>query len=369
MAGRFEKMDAITAFALIDSMAAATKTAEMLSDSMGLTRLTSSSLRDIQPHINAGGPLPWSSGPVIVKLSRDIRKQQPIDQIGVARGEASAKKACVTHGVRVLEAPGSPIARPAVHQRAPQRAAKAVAKAIAIALASTEKMNMANIRMSLPDAINNLGRLIKMAKKDGLDARAYISTALGCPYEGNVPTETVINLADKMFELGADKIAIADTIGSGGPALVEEVVGKAAKKFGATHAVNISREKSTKAVYGITEGRGADYVFVTVGDKNAIEQGFKILGRGGTLVIVGMTADGVKVEFDSCKFAGIEQNMLGSKMGSTRLVRDIPWYISMYQQGRLKLDELITGRYPLEEINKAIADVRRSDTLRNVIVF
>ncbi|GIT07453.1 MAG: hypothetical protein CM1200mP30_10830 [Pseudomonadota bacterium] len=56
-------------------------------------------------------------------------------------------------------------------------------------------------------------------------------------------------------------------------------------------------------------------------------------------------------------------------MGSTRLVKDIPWYISLYQQGRLKLDELITGRYPLEEINQAIADVSRCDTLRNVIVF
>ena len=86
-------------------------------------------------------------------------------------------------------------------------------------------------------------------------------------------------------------------------------------------------------------------------------------------MIVGMTADGVKIEFDSCKFASIEQSMLGSKMGSTRLVTDIPWYISLYQQGRLKLDELITGRYPLEEINQAIANVRRSDTLRNVIVF
>ncbi|MBL41268.1 MAG: hydroxymethylglutaryl-CoA lyase [Rhodospirillaceae bacterium] len=123
------------------------------------------------------------------------------------------------------------------NQKGYERAVESGAKAIAIALASTEKMNMANIRMSLPDAINNLGRLIKMAKKDGLDARAYISTALGCPYEGNVPTETVINLADKMFELGADKIAIADTIGSGGPALVEEVVGKAAKKFGAENLI------------------------------------------------------------------------------------------------------------------------------------
>ena len=153
----------------------------------------------------------------------------------------------------------------------------------------------------------------------------------------------------------------------GGVATVALV--KLAKKFGATHTVNVSREKSTKAVYGITEGRGADYVFVTVGDKNAIEQGFKILGRGGTLVVVGMTANGVKVEFDSCKFASIEQSMLGSKMGSTRLVTDIPWYISLYQQGRIKIDELITGRYPIEEINEAIADVSRSDTLRNVIVF
>ncbi len=144
---------------------------------------------------------------------------------------------------------------------------------------------------------------------------------------------------------------------------------KAAQEFGATHTVNVSREKATKAVYGITEGRGADYVFVTVGDKNAIEQGFKILGRGGTLVVVGMTANGVKIEFDSCKFASIEQTLLGSKMGSTRLVTDIPWYISLYQQGRLKLDELISGRYPLENINEAIADVSKNDALRNVIIF
>ena len=80
--------------------------------------------------------------------------------------------------------------------------------------------------------------------------------------------------------------------------------------------------------------RGADYVFVTVGAKSAIEQGFKLLGRGGTSGhVVGMTANGVKIEFDSCKFASIEQRLLGSKMGSTRLATDIPWYISLYQQG------------------------------------
>jgi Zn-dependent alcohol dehydrogenase len=56
-------------------------------------------------------------------------------------------------------------------------------------------------------------------------------------------------------------------------------------------------------------------------------------------------------------------------MGSTRLATDIPWYISLYQQGRLKLDELISGRYPLEQINEAISDVSQGNALRNVIVF
>ena len=87
------------------------------------------------------------------------------------------------------------------------------------------------------------------------------------------------------------------------------------------------------------------------------------------MVIVGMTADGVKIEFDSCAFASVEQRLLGSKMGSTSLTTDIPWYISLYQQDRLKLDELISGRYPLENINEAIADASQGDALRNVIVF
>ena len=144
---------------------------------------------------------------------------------------------------------------------------------------------------------------------------------------------------------------------------------EASKQFGATHTVNVELENEIKVVRGLTGGRGADYVFVTVGAKSALEQGFKLLCKGGTLVIVGMTADGVQIEFDSCAFASVEQRLLGSKMGSTRLKTDIPWYISLYQQDRLKLDELISGRYPLENINEAIADVNKGDSLRNVIVF
>lgn len=144
---------------------------------------------------------------------------------------------------------------------------------------------------------------------------------------------------------------------------------KAALKFGATHIVNAKDENVKKSVRNFTEGRGADYVFLTVGSKNAIEEGFKLSRKGGTLIIVGMTADGVMVEFDACVFASVEKRLLGSKMGSTSLTTDIPWYISLYQQNRLKLDELISGRYPLSEINEAIANVNQGDSLRNVIIF
>ncbi len=109
-------------------------------------------------------------------------------------------------------------------------------------------------------------------------------------------------------------------------------------------------------------------MFVTVGSAEAIEQGLGLLRRAGTLVVVGMPASGVKVEIEAVAFANNGQRMLGSKMGSARLGVDVPKLVALYRQGRLKLDQLISARYPLENINQAIADVR-GEALRNVIVF
>ena len=61
--------------------------------------------------------------------------------------------------------------------------------------------------------------------------------------------------------------------------------------------------------------------------------------------------------------------MVGSKMGNTVIKRDIPWMVDMYSQGRLKLDELISGRWRLDQINEAIADTKTGSAKRNVIVF
>ena len=143
----------------------------------------------------------------------------------------------------------------------------------------------------------------------------------------------------------------------------------AARAFGATHAVNPRTEDAEAAVAGLTDGRKADYVFVTVGAKQAIEQSVGLVRRGGTVVVVGMTATGVTTEYDPTWLADGSQRIVGSKMGDARPALDIPKLVALYREGRLKLDELITARYPLEEINEAIAAVNRGEALRNVILM
>ena len=82
-----------------------------------------------------------------------------------------------------------------------------------------------------------------------------------------------------------------------------------------------------------------------------------------------MPPDGTEISFDPVTLAARGQKVLGSKMGSARIRIDIPYLVDLYRQGRLKLDELISGRFPLEEVNAAIAGVIKGDALRNVIVF
>jgi len=124
-----------------------------------------------------------------------------------------------------------------------------------------------------------------------------------------------------------------------------------------------------EAVKALTAGRGADYVFVTVGSGRAIQQGFLMSGPRGTTVIVGLPPTKETFTFSAFDFVRNERVLTGSFMGSTHLKMDIPRLVALYQEGRLKLDELITGRYPLERVNEAIESVEKGEALRNVLVF
>ena len=142
-----------------------------------------------------------------------------------------------------------------------------------------------------------------------------------------------------------------------------------ARSFGATHAVDGRQGDVRGLVRELTAGRGADYVFVTVGSPAAVTQALTLARRGGTVVLVGMPAAGATAPIPIGDFAGNGLRLLGSNMGSTRLGVDVPRLVARYREGRLNLDELITARYPLDRINEAIVAMEGGEALRNVIVF
>jgi S-(hydroxymethyl)glutathione dehydrogenase / alcohol dehydrogenase len=86
-------------------------------------------------------------------------------------------------------------------------------------------------------------------------------------------------------------------------------------------------------------------------------------------VLVGMPPSGVRATIDPGRRAADGQKILGSKMGSARPMIDVPTIVGLYRDGRLKLDELISARYPLDRINEALDSSRSGLAVRNVIVF
>lgn len=144
---------------------------------------------------------------------------------------------------------------------------------------------------------------------------------------------------------------------------------EAARTFGATHTINPGKVDAVKAVRELTGGRGADYVFITVGNARAVEQGASMASPCGMTVLVGLPKMSDTITFSPFPFIMGERIITGSFMGTTQLQTEIPKLVELYKAGILKLDELITARYPLEDINKAIELVEKGKALRNVIMF
>lgn len=144
---------------------------------------------------------------------------------------------------------------------------------------------------------------------------------------------------------------------------------EAAKVFGATHTINSSKVDAVEAVKEMTDGLGADYVFITVGSVEALTQGFNMTANCGMTVAVGLPKMQDTITLSPFPFIMGERVLTGSFMGTTTLQTDIPKMIKLYQSGILKLDELITDHYPLEKINEAIDAVMEGKALRNIITF
>jgi S-(hydroxymethyl)glutathione dehydrogenase / alcohol dehydrogenase len=143
-----------------------------------------------------------------------------------------------------------------------------------------------------------------------------------------------------------------------------------AQSFGATHIINSKKDDPVKAVKQLTEGRGAEYIFVAVGSNPAVVQAFWMSGPRGMTVLIGLPSMSEAIlSLPIHAFIKDERVITGGYMGSTNLSVDIPRLVSLYQTGRLKLDELISGRYPLDKINEALESSEKGEALRNVIMF
>ncbi len=139
-----------------------------------------------------------------------------------------------------------------------------------------------------------------------------------------------------------------------------------ASSFGATHAVNSSKQDPLQAIREITDGQGVDYAFDAIGDSKVSRACYDVVRRGGTAVIVGMAPTGSEISIPST-IAGEEKTVRGCFYGSSRPAVDFPRLVDFYLRGVLPLDRLITRSYPLSEINAAFDALSRGDNARGVI--
>lgn len=140
-----------------------------------------------------------------------------------------------------------------------------------------------------------------------------------------------------------------------------------AKLFGATDGVDASEPDMVKKVIEMSGG-GVHFSFECIGLKQTAEAAFAVLRSRGTATIAGMIPVGTKIELHGVDFLR-ERRIQGTMMGSNHFRIDIPRLIEFYMQGRLQLDQMISERLKLEQINEGFAAMQRGGISRNVIDF
>ncbi len=141
-----------------------------------------------------------------------------------------------------------------------------------------------------------------------------------------------------------------------------------AQALGATHVVNASEGDPVGAVQEITGG-GVDYSFEAIGLKATAEQSFNMLAPGGTATVIGMIPINQNLEIPGYQLFLMEKKLQGSMMGSNQFRTDMPRFIDLYLDGRLKLDEMVSQHIHLEQVNEGYDAMKQGDTMRTIIDF
>ena len=141
-----------------------------------------------------------------------------------------------------------------------------------------------------------------------------------------------------------------------------------AQQFGANHTLDPTAADAADTALRISNGRGFDYVFMAAGGAKVVEYAAGLLAPLGTLVLAGMQANEDIPQLNTTAIAHYQQRVLGSKMGGANLADDIPQLLHCYQEGRLKLKELIGESYALENINQALTVASSGSALKSIIL-
>jgi len=146
-----------------------------------------------------------------------------------------------------------------------------------------------------------------------------------------------------------------------------------ARRFGATHAVNAREVDPVQAIRQLTGG-GVDYAIDAIGLPQTQEQilravkaGFSGLDRGGTALLIGITPPDAQVSLDTSLFIG-NRSFTRTSGGDCRPDRDFPLFIRWYRESKLKLTDLVTRRYTIDQINTAVDDLEHGRILGRGIV-
>jgi S-(hydroxymethyl)glutathione dehydrogenase/alcohol dehydrogenase len=169
-----------------------------------------------------------------------------------------------------------------------------------------------------------------------------------------------LNVIQGAILCGASRVVAVDL----SPAKLE-----LAKTFGATDVVNGKDGNAPDQIRSLTNGLGVDFAFEVIGIPAVITEAYFSLKRGGKVIVVGVPPMGEMVQIPGQMIALEEKSIIGSLYGSANMKRDMPRLIELYQGKKLKLDELVSKRIKLEDVNVAFADMEKGAVARSVIVF
>ncbi|MGI8550014.1 MAG: Zn-dependent alcohol dehydrogenase [Dehalococcoidia bacterium] len=236
----------------------------------------------------------------------------------------------------------------------------------------SEIYHFANVSCFAEKAVVRANSLVKIPDEMPLDAAALVGCCVMTGVGAVINTAKVrpgskvvvigtggvgLNVIQGAKLAGAARIIAVDLL----PYKLEQ-----AERFGATHMINATTEDVVSRVWELTNN-GADYAFEVIGSPDVVTQALNCVRPGGMAVAVGVPPTGAQITISAAALFPNEKILTGSFYGSTRFRTDMPMLVDLYLNGRLMIDELITGTYPLDQINEAFAKLSAGEAIRGIL--